>query len=251
MTAEQFARSVKNRIGQLGGNFMMSQEAKAKGKELGTGGWGTYMLGRGGVLGDGGPAPVAAAFVFFPLEYVANGWDRARAILTPEEMVKHYLDINASWSRNHLSKAEGVERLGELLAKVVADAPIDGIPLFAGWKAQPLPTDPVERLGQLAFALREYRMGCHGIAVLASGVTPYQAVLLGGGPGNAAFFGYPEPHPDVEEHRAKYDASEEITDRLAARAWRVLDESERTECAALLEAAGEVASASVIASSQA
>ena len=49
------------------------------------------------------------------------------------------------------------------------------LPLFAGWRAAPRPADLPALTGHLLQVLREHRGGVHGLAVLASGLTPLEA----------------------------------------------------------------------------
>ncbi len=65
-----------------------------------------------------------------------------------------------------------------------------------------------------------------------SGLRPLEAIVAGaGGPGNAAFFGWPEPLPEVtDELRARLARAEEATDAQVAPAYAVLDERAGTTC---------------------
>ncbi len=235
--------AVRQAILRLGGGFMLSEEAKAKGKALGTGGWGMYMIGRAGVLGDVDVDVVRAALVFFPRERVAAGWERGRAVLAPDEGAKHYAEVCHEWGVSRLGGlgSEANERLAELLERVVAAADVAALPLFAGWRAVPLPEDPAARATQLCHVLREHRGGCHGVAVLASGLHPQEAVLVAGGPGNAAFFGWPEPYPAVGHLERQYLEAEARTDDLSEPPWTALSHEEFAECARLLEEASVAA----------
>lgn len=247
MKPEELAAAVKDPISALGGGWMLSQQARPVGKALGTGSWGLYMIGRAGVLGDVDPAVVTAALGFFPRERVDYGWLRARTVVDVPTGHERYVQVMQHWARDHVTGADGLDRLGELLAAVIAAAPIAGLPIFAGWAALPLPADPAERCVQQAMALREYRGGCHLIAVTAHGLTPLEAVLAGGGPGNASFFGWPEPYPDVADKKAIRDDAELLTDTLAARAWGVLAPDVAAECLALVRSVTDHTMASVAA----
>ena len=116
-------------------------------------------------------------------------------------------------------------------ALVIAAAPAAGFPLFAGWRSVPLAADAKGAACQQLNTLRELRGGAHLVAVLAAGVTPFEAVLAKGGVANAQLFGYPEPYPDVAELTARTtDAlavAETTTDHLVAPALAVLDEPDR------------------------
>lgn len=245
VTPVEMSSLVKTHVYRLGGGFMLSDEAKEAASSLGLGGWAFYHLGRGGVLGDVHPDVVAAAFHFFPPTSVHKGWTKARAVLTPDEAVSRFAGVCQAWGRRHLAEAKDLDRLAELLAKAADAAPVAGAPVFAGWRAVPLPDDAPARVAQLSHVLREYRGGVHGMCCIASGLTPVQSVLLAGGDGNAKFFGWPEPYEDVSALAPRRTATEELTDVCAAEPWAALDDDERDELVPLLTAASEAALASL------
>ena len=240
-TPVEVSAAVKNDIARLGGGFMLSDQAKAAATSAGTGGWALYMLGRGGVLGEVDPDVVAAAFHFFPSDKVRKGWAKARAIITPQGAVGLFTGACHEWGRRHLAEAKELDRLAELLEKAAKAAPVAGVPLFAGWRAVPLPADAPARVAQLAHVLREYRGGVHGICCLAAGLTPLEAVLTSGGEGNASFLGWLEPFPDVSHLKPTRDYAEAITDSRAAAPWAGLTDAERAELLPLLAATSECA----------
>jgi len=241
VTPEDTARAVKHDIGRLGGGFMLSEQAKAASVSAGIGAWAMYMLGRGGVLGDVNPDVVTAAFYFFPPSSVHKGWSKGRAVITPAGATSLFTGACHEWGRQNLADVKDAERLNDLLARVAAAANPAGVPLFAGWRAVPLAVDPPARLAQLSHVLREYRGGVHGLCCVASGLSPLEAVLTGGGEGSARFFGWPEPYADVTHLVELRDQVETLTDQRAAAPWDALDETEREECVSLISAACEVA----------
>jgi hypothetical protein len=242
MTPEETAAAVQVPISALGSKYLRNRHTRDRGQELGLDGWDFYVAGRCGVLGDVDADVVSAAMVFFPVDWVRARWESAREVLDPAETAAHYIAAGHAWGRERLAGAEGLERLAELAWRVAAAADPAGLSLFAGWRCLPLPDDAPARVAQLCMALREHRGNAHGIAVLAHGLRPLEAVLAGPeGADNARFFGWPEPYPDPEPLRSRWAAAEEATARLSARAYEVLDEAERVELARLLAAAARVA----------
>lgn len=236
--AVRFTGEAGDPVHELGGGFMVSRESVAGAKGAGVDPWAYYTVGRCGVLGDSPPEVVTAALAFFPHDVAAGSWRRGRSALTPEQAVASYLDACRSWGRRLLADVEGLDRLGDLLARVAGAADRAGLPLFAGWAALPLPDDAPGRAAQLLQVLREHRGGLHTIAVLAAGLTPLEAVLTSAeGARNAEFFGWPEPYPDVAHLAAGRPEIEEATNRLAAPAWSVLSDDERGEAVTLLQGA--------------
>ena len=237
------ARATKQAIVRLGGGFMISREAKAYGERLGLPGWTPYMRGRCGVLGDVDADVVTAAVGFFHPATVRTAWEAGGAV-PAAEAAHRYAGACQDYGRRKLAGFGGADRLAELIEPVVRHADVTAAPLFAGWRALPLPADGPARAQQLTHVLRELRGGCHLAAVLATGSTPLQSVLCGGaypisdGPGNARYFGWPDPFEEVtEEMRDRRARAEELTDALTAPAFAALTEAERDELIDLLDKA--------------
>lgn len=236
-----FARHVAPAIGRLGGAWMVSNNAKQAARQLGIKGWPAYIKGRGSVLGDVDADVVDACFGFFESSRIEAGWS-APCDLSIDEIEAVYAHACREWSRERLSDFADVARLTEMLGAVSDAARVPGLPLFAGWRAVPHAADLPGVLGQRLHELRELRGGLHLVAVLASGLTPLEAIAAGpGGSGNATFFGWDEseiPSPEVisaiSPQRAR---AEDLTDEMVAPSWAVLDHGDRAELSGLLDAA--------------
>ncbi|MCK2219856.1 hypothetical protein MF672_039575 [Actinomadura sp. ATCC 31491] len=238
------AVQVKAPIGQLGGGFMISREAKAVCEEHGLGARELYFRGRCGVLGECDADVVHSVAVFFPREHVEESWNNGRK-LPVERAVELYAEVCRAWGRRKLGGYDGCARLAELLERVVGAASSVGAPLFAGWRAVPLPDDPPARAVQLMHCLRELRGGLHANAVVAAGLHPLEATLATAHDatpfGNAAgaqiarFFTWPEPYPEpAPEVVARRAEVEERTDDLMAPVFSVLGDGESDELIELL-----------------
>jgi hypothetical protein len=242
MTPEQTVAAVKDPIHGLGGAFMRNRATRERGTQLGVPGWAFYVAGRAGVLGNVDADVVAATMVFFPTPWVREHWEMARAVLQPDEAARQYAAACHRWGRERLAGAEGLDRLVELARGVVDGVEPAGLPLFAGWRALPLPDDDPARVAHLAMVLREHRGNLHALAVLAQGLSPLEAHVAGPlGAANAEFFGWPQPYPDPGPLADRWQAAEAATARLTAPAFAVLDESERAELAGLLGRSAETA----------
>ncbi|MFI6903400.1 hypothetical protein ACIBKY_19205 [Nonomuraea sp. NPDC050394] len=238
------AIEVKAPIGVLGGNFMLSREAKALCEEYGLGPRELYFRGRCGVLGECEADVVTSVAVFFPPEHVSQNWDGGRK-MPVEQAVELYTGACHAWGRRKLGGFDGCARIAELLEPVVEKASPVGAPLFAGWRAVPLPDDAPARATQLMHVVRELRGGLHANAVIAEGMRPLDAVLAAAHEGTpfgratgesiARFFTWPEPYPqpsaEMIERRVKI---EETTDRLMAPVFSVLNAAESDELIGLL-----------------
>lgn len=238
------AVQVKAPIGQYGGGFMVSREAKALCEEYGLGPRELYFRGRCGVLGECHADVVASVAVFFPPRHVEESWNGGRK-LPVERAVELYAEACRAWGRRKLGGHEGCARIAELLERVVREASPVGAPLFAGWRAVPLPDDPSARATQLMHVVRELRGALHANAVIAAGLHPLQATLaaehdttpfgVASGERIARFFTWPEPYPEPDpETIARRAAVEEATDDLMASVFSPLNADESDELIGLL-----------------
>jgi len=241
------AAAVKEQVIRLGGGFMRSRETKAYSDELGLPGWGPYMRGRCGVLGDVDADVVTAVIGFFPSAVVRAAWESGQH-LPAAESASRYAHACQEYGRRQLGGFADAARLAELLEAVARQADVTGAPLFAGWRALPLPADAPARALQLTHVLRELRGGRHLVAVQATGLTPLEAVLSGGsqlypaGPDQARAFGWPEPYEEVtDELRARRAQAEDLTDVLSGPDYAVLTDAEASELIALLDKACAIA----------
>jgi hypothetical protein len=132
--------------------------------------------------------------------------------------------------------------MAELASQVVLTAEIAGMPLFAAWRAMPLPDVSLgARAAALAHLLCEHRGAAHLIAVRASGLTPLEAIIAGPeGEAGATAFRWQPPYPTYEPLVRRRSWAEALTDRIAGEAYRVLDPEERVELVGLLDAAAEM-----------
>jgi hypothetical protein len=224
---------------------MISRYAKAAAVEQGlTGIWTSYLAGRVGVLGEVEADVVCAVIGFYPPDVVRELWAAVRATVDVRAASLRYADACHAWGQARLAGFEGAGRLAELTLEVAREADVAGAPLFAAWRALPLPSSDEARAAHALMLLREHRGAMHLGAVLACGLTPLQAVLAGpGGEGNAVFFGWKPPFEDPAPYAAPRDEAERRTELAAARPYGVLDDAELAELAALLEKGSEHARA--------
>jgi len=228
MNAEEAARANADAVFYLPAGFMLDGATYKRGGELGFDGVDFYTAGRGGVLGDVDGLVVAAAFVFFNPDTVVAGWERSRPIMSRRDANAAFASCLHAWAQNHLPDEVDYTRLAELLGRVSDGASPSAAPLFAGWKAVPEPDDPKALALQRLNVLRELRGAVHGASVLAFGLEPLEALLIKT-PFMAEAFGWVEPFPEVDSHRPEWEQAEAATNRIMARAYSVLDGSERSE----------------------
>lgn len=196
-------------------------------------GYAYYVAGRGGVLGDVDADVVTSAFGFFAPSLVRTMWTKGVAVEGARAAAARYGAACAAFGRNALAGFAGAERLADLAGAVAQGVDSAGLSLFAGWRAEPWPDDAPARAFFLVHVLRELRGSVHVLAVVASGLTPLEAVLATNGAAGAERFGWTGPFADVDS-TAK-EAAESLTDEIVARLYRsVLDDAGISELAALV-----------------
>ncbi len=239
MTPDQAAAAAKPYVSELGNAFSLDPKTMRRVREIGLTGWSFYVAGRGGALGDVRVDTVAAALGFIAPAAVQDGWDAARRVAPPAEIAAQNLAECCRWGRERLGDFKGLERLLELAERVVVEAEPAGMPLFAAWRAMPIPDDtPGARAAVLLHLLREHRGAAHLLAVRASSLTPIEAIIAGpDGEAGATAFGWQPPYPPVEPLIRRRTWAEAITDRIAGEAYRALTALERQELVGLLETA--------------
>ena len=199
-------------------------------------GYAYYVTGRGGVLGDVDADVVSSAFGFFAPSIIRKMWEAGVAVEGARAAAARYGDACATFGRARLDGFAGASRLAELGERVATGCSSAGLSLFAGWRSEPLPADAPARAFFLVHVLRELRGSAHIVAVLASGLSPVEAVLASNGVAGAERFGWVGPFPDVAPD-AKAGA-EALTDDLVEGLYRsVLSDAEIDEFATLVSAA--------------
>lgn len=235
MTTESIAERTGATVNKLPGGFMLDGATYVVGGEAGFSGMDFYGAGRGGVLGDVPADVVAAAFVFFNPEVVRSSWEGSRAVMPRAAAAELFASCLVTWAEAHLGDDVDWARLAELAGKIVASASVAGAPVFAGWRALPVPAEPKAAALHQLNALRELRAARHGAAVTALGLD-VGAVVCHASPGMAAIFGWDgtEIAPDLP---AQWDEAEALTNRATDRDYAVLDAAEAEELVALCDAA--------------
>jgi hypothetical protein len=239
MTPEQASAAAKHAVLTLGGAFADDPKTMRRARQIGLTGWAYHIASRGGALGDVRADTVAAALGFIAPEAVEDGWEAARKVAPPEQIAGYHLEECTRWGRERLAGFVGVKRLVELGERVVVNAEAAGLPLFAAWRAMPLPDDsPGARAAVLSHLLREHRGQAHLLAVRVSGLTPLEAIIAGSeGESGATALGWQPPFPAFEPLVRRRAWAEALTDRVAGDAMRALAPMERAEFVDLLDVA--------------
>jgi hypothetical protein len=241
MQPHEAAAATEPAVSVLPSHFMLDMGTYAIGNGLGFGGLDFYVAGRGGVLGPTDGHVVAAAFVFWEPTTVVTNWVKAGDVMPRADAAQAFADVGAQWGRDHLSDGVDHDRLADLAGRVIAATNPACAPLFAGWRQLPRPEDPKALALHQLNVLRELRGALHGVAVLAAGIRPDDAVRFNA-PYMLGIFGWPDAEltdPTIGDRWAEAAAR---TNHLMGDALAVLSEAELAEFVALAVAAVETAS---------
>lgn len=236
MTPEEAAVATAEAIARVPSHFMLHPDTYAHGSKIGLDGFTFYFAGRGGVLGDPVADVAVASFIFFEPGTVRRAWEDARAVMAFPEAVAAFSQCATTWAQTHLPDDLDVDRLAALSAEIARAADVAGAPIFAGWRALPVPTDPKGAALHQLNLVRELRFSFHAQAILSAGIPPLAALTLTA-PKTAALNGWPDVHPDATPYQDAMDRSGDVTTARMTTALSVLDELELEEFVALTGAA--------------
>lgn len=237
MIPEQAARAARPIVWELGNKFSECPITHRRARLMGMSTWAFYVTGRGGALGDVRWETVAAAIGFIAPEAVADGWEAARRVAPPREIAAINLAECCRWGVENLGRYPKVSRLADLVQRVVSAADATGMPLFAAWRAMPVPDvdPPGARVAYLLHLLREYLSAAQLLAATASGLTPLEALLAGPeGEQGALAYGWQPPYPSIAPLVRRQLWAEAAADRIASGAFADLTVPERLELVDLL-----------------
>lgn len=223
MQATELSRACEH-VGVLGGAYFFELETLEIGEKQGLDGFELYFIGRGGVLGDVEPAVVASAFGYFNPELVDRMWRSASEKVPPRQGARLYASACHELGRSKLADLPELAGLCSALEQVNEAADPRGLPLYAAHRAEPMPSDLPARTMQLLAVLREFRGAAHLCAVVANGIDPKLAHFMRR-PDDMELFGWDTGETVVvgDEDRAALQRADDLTDRIVARAYGVLD----------------------------
>jgi hypothetical protein len=175
-----------------------------------------YFAGRGGMLGEVNADVVTSALGWFEPDAVKAMFKEGTAPAGAPAAAARMAEAHSMWGQKHFAEVEGLDEMVGVTEEMVDGLEGSGIPVFVGWRDAERSESAAGRAAQLMQILREWRGGLHLVATTAVGLAPLEAILTNEGPGQATFFGWPEPFPDCAAIRSKHDEAETITDRLCA-----------------------------------
>jgi len=228
MTPQEIIRSIAEPTGPLGAAFYFHPDTMARGKALGLDGFRFYMLGRGGVLGDVEAGVVHSAFGYFHPAMVAKLWNSAKEVMAPRDAARAHLTCAYDMARTKLADVSGLDAYADAAATVVNAVDDSALALFAGLRAEPVPTDVPAAAYHHAVLLRELRGGVHLVAVTAVGLPSAVAHAIKR-PDAVTMFGWEHDAPQpTDAQRALLAEAEDLTDRLLVPAFGTLSSAQAT-----------------------
>ncbi|MBW0117645.1 MarR family transcriptional regulator [Pseudonocardia sp. KRD-169] len=144
--------------------------------------WDGYFASRAAPLGRVPAEVVDAAFYSFADGEVARHIPSAWETVPPETSFASWRRGSAASVRrilgDGLADSPGLARAADLVTVAATSAPVQGRVLYAGWRALPVPSDPVTRLWHSATMLREHRGDGHVAVLLGTGIGGAEAHVL-------------------------------------------------------------------------
>jgi hypothetical protein len=237
VTPEQAAANARTGLATIIGAFAESPQTLRRARLLGLSGWAYHVSARAGALGDVRPETVAAAIGFIAPEAVVDGWEATAKSSVPMEVATWHLHELCTWGVDQIGGFPRLNRLLELSGRVANAVDCAGLPLFAAWRAMPVPDQaPGAQAAVMLHLLHEHRLGVHVVAVRASGLSPLQAIIAGPeGETGAVAFGWQPPYPPAGPIVRRLMWADSVADALAGQAYATLDTAERAELAGLFE----------------
>ncbi len=168
------------------------------------------------MLGDVTPEVVTSAMGWFNPTVIAAMYGEGISVAGPRGAAEKMALAHARWGDKYYAGVDGLNEAVTVCEELVNGLEGSAIPLFVGWRQAPPSETPAGRAAQLMQMLREWRGGLHLVATTAAGLSPLEAILTNEGEGQAKFFGWTDPFPDVTAIKAKHTEAEATTDRLCA-----------------------------------
>jgi hypothetical protein len=178
--------------------------------------WDGYFASRAAPLGRVPAQVVHAAFYSFAEGEAARHIPSAWETIPPEASFAAWERGSAASVRRilgeELAKSPGLARAADLTTKAATSAPTQGRVLYAGWRALPVPSDPVTRLWHSATMLREHRGDGHVAALLGARIGGAEAHVL-----SALEMGIHPPESFGRIHHLPKERLAEVMDGLRER----------------------------------
>lgn len=233
MQAIDVIQAIALQTGDIGASFYFQPETVEFGKQqLGLDGFRFYFLGRGGVLGDVDAAVVHSAFGYFHPSLVARMWNSGKERVAPRDAARAYFECAHQFGRQRFAALEGLDAYVDAATTVIAGVDGGAMALFAGVRAEPVPSDAPAAAIHQAVVMREMRGSAHLAAITAVGLSMSAAHAIKR-PNDVELFGWQgDEVPTVtDSDRQRRARAEQLTDEALMPAFSRLT---ATQSAALI-----------------
>ncbi len=237
MTPADFVAAVSPQFQNIGALHYFGPKAKAAAESLGIDQFRFYFAGRGGVLGEVDTEVMLSTFGYFNPDLVAKMWSTSKERCDVTAAATAQLQVAYDIGDELLADVEGLAESAAALGVLMNSVDVAGLPLFAGFLAQPVPTSPAHAFMHQAILFRELRGSIHLAAIAAAGCRSRVAHQIRR-PNDLEMFGYTEPIEVPDAERAAYDAVEPLTNAaMVVHCTSALTADQRDQIAAAADAA--------------
>jgi hypothetical protein len=170
--------------------------------------------------------------MFFERTLIDKLWNAGVTVEGARTASKRYMQSCDAWGRKHLANVDQLELFVAPAEKLVSQVDSSGLSLFAGLRAEPLPSDASARAYRLITLIRELRGCIHIAACVTHRLSGLEATLVSSGEGMTKLHGWAPPYPDVSHLVSARDAAEKATnDAMAHLIAMHLNETEMNQLA--------------------
>lgn len=137
------------------------------------------------------------------------------------------MECAGAYGSSKLGEVAGLDAFNAAADKVIDAGLVDSSAqaLFAGVASEPRSDETAARAFQNVAVLRELRGSLHLVAIVASGLSTEMAHRVRR-PDDVEMFGWTNDAQVTDEHRAKWETAEALTDDLIEPIYGVLDSAE-------------------------
>ncbi len=242
MNSYELETTVAGPVQVIGMSYYFDPGTAAAAKEINLNVFEFYGVGRGGVLGDVDSATVAEAFWFFHQNAIDGLWTAGTAKGEPVTVASSHIDAAYAFADRTFGGLDDatVRDFAQAARKVIDAVPGGKYALFDGYRAFPVPANPLHAAYLATILLRELRGGVHIDATREFGIAANEACYLN----NTTIFklhGYGDDDaPEVSDDlTARMRQAEELTTTTMAGYLDVLNDDERAALSRGVSVLGE------------
>lgn len=171
------ARRLRDALEPIAMHSVWSRSVNEAQAELGLDFLSGYVLGRAAGLGQPEAGVVVSSFAVFEPGMLTAVYDQARQVVEQPTLVGVRTASAIASLRSVIGEAD-VRAVANDLRRAVTEADGTGRPLFAGFRSQPWPDEPIGQLWHGAELFREHRGDSHVAVCVAAGLDSIEMNIL-------------------------------------------------------------------------